>query len=100
LRLALALRDDEIGGGQVFHLSGAGDATWADFAEAIFEQSASRGGPRAAVRRITTADYPTPARRPANSRLDCAKITSVLNWPMRPWRESLIACLGELDQGR
>ncbi|HET7813128.1 MAG TPA: sugar nucleotide-binding protein, partial [Candidatus Baltobacteraceae bacterium] len=85
LRLAQALLDDEIEGGQVFHLAGDGDATWAEFAEAIFDQSASRGGKRPKVRRITTAEYPTPATRPANSRLDCSKLTAALDWPMRPW---------------
>ena len=100
LRLTTALLEAEIAGGQVFHLSGAGDASWADFADAIFDCAAARGGPRPTVRRITTADYPTPAKRPANSRLDCAKITATLNWPMRPWRESLATCFGELDQGQ
>ena len=96
LRLVQALldRDDRASG--VFHLSGEGDATWADFAEAIFEESALRGGPRPAVRRITTAEYPTPARRPANSRLDCSRITEVLDWRTRPWRGSLAACFDNL----
>jgi dTDP-4-dehydrorhamnose reductase len=97
LRVARALLDDEIAGGEVFHLAGEGDAVWADFAEAIFEQSARRGGKRPNVRRIATADYPTPATRPANSRLDCAKITATLDWPMRPWRKSLASCFEELD---
>ena len=97
LRAARALLDDEIPGGQVFHLAGEGDAVWADFAEAIFEQSARRGGKRPRVRRIATSDYPTPATRPANSRLDCAKITAALDWPMRPWRQSLASCFEELD---
>ena len=96
LRLVQALldRDDRASG--VFHLSGEGDATWADFAEAIFEESALRGGPRPAVRRITTAEYPTPARRPANSRLDCSRITEILDWRTRPWRGSLAACFDNL----
>ena len=97
LRLALALLGNEVPGGHVFHLAGAEDATWADFAEAIFELSARRGGRRPKVNRIAAADYPTPARRPANSRLDCAKITAALDWPMRPWRSSLAACFEELD---
>jgi dTDP-4-dehydrorhamnose reductase len=97
LRVARALLDDEIAGGQVFHLAGEGDAVWADFAEAIFEQSARRGGKRPRVRRITTAEYPTPAARPANSRLDCSRITAALDWPMRPWRQSLGSCFEELD---
>jgi dTDP-4-dehydrorhamnose reductase len=97
LRAARALLDDEIPGGQVFHLAGEGDAVWADFAEAIFEQSARRGGKRPRVRRITTAEYPTPAARPANSRLDCSKMIATLDWPMRPWRQGLASCFEELD---
>lgn len=81
----------------VYHLSGAGDATWADLASAVFDISASRGGPSARVRPIATADYPTPARRPANSRLDCGKFESALDWRGRPWRDSLAACMTEME---
>ncbi|MGE0044821.1 MAG: dTDP-4-dehydrorhamnose reductase [Hyphomonadaceae bacterium] len=73
----------------VFHYSGAGDATWADFAEAIF--AAARRPVR--VKRITTEDYPTPAARPKNSRLDCSKIAALGIQP-RPWREALALCIG------
>ncbi|MGZ8369797.1 MAG: dTDP-4-dehydrorhamnose reductase [Caulobacteraceae bacterium] len=81
----------------VFHVAGQGAATWADFAEAIFAESARRGGPSAMVRRIATADYPTAAKRPANSRLDCTKIARELNFAIRPWRKSLSACFDELE---
>ncbi len=97
LRAAQALLDREARAAGIFHLAGAGDATWADFAEAIFALSAARGGPAARVKRIATADYPTPAKRPANSRLDCGRMISTLNWPMRDWRQSLAACLEELE---
>jgi dTDP-4-dehydrorhamnose reductase len=97
LRAVQALLDRAPEAAGILHLSGAGDATWADFARAIFEASAARGGPTADVRPITTADYPTAAARPANSRLDCSKITSVLQLPMRPWREGLAACLDEME---
>jgi dTDP-4-dehydrorhamnose reductase len=96
-RAVQALEAGEMAGPQVLHLAGADDATWADFAEAIFERSAVHGGPVARVKRITTAEYPTAARRPANSRLDCSKMTNALNWPMRPWRQSLAACFDELE---
>jgi dTDP-4-dehydrorhamnose reductase len=86
--------DDKASG--VFHLSGAGDATWADFAEAIFDESAARGGRRPKVGRITTEQYPTPAKRPANSRLNCNKIGRDLGWRTRPWRDSLVACFNEM----
>ncbi len=96
LRSVKALLDGAPGFGGVYHLSGAGDATWADFAEAIFAEFAARGGRRPKVNRITTADYPTPAARPANSRLDCSKLEAALGWKMRPWREGLAACMDEL----
>lgn len=80
----------------VFHYAGGGDATWADFAEAIFAEAARRGLPNARVKRITTADYPTPAKRPANSRLDTTKIEATLGIRARPWREALALCMDEI----
>jgi dTDP-4-dehydrorhamnose reductase len=91
-----ALRDaPDLGG--VYHLSGAGDASWADLAAETFDLSARLRGPTAAVRRITTADYPTPARRPANSRLDCGKIETALSWRCLPWRDSLALCMTQME---
>lgn len=73
----------------LFHMTAAGEATWADFAEAVFEQSAALGGPSATVRRIPTADYATAAKRPANSRLDCSKLEQIHGIRLPEWRESL-----------
>ncbi|SFG19543.1 dTDP-4-dehydrorhamnose reductase [Novosphingobium sp. CF614] len=73
----------------VFHMTAAGEASWADFAENIFAASASHGGPSAAVRRIATTDYSTPANRPANSRLDCGLIMQVHGVALPDWRASL-----------
>lgn len=81
----------------LYHLSGPDDATWADLAAAIFAESARRGGPSAGVRPITTDEYPTPAERPANSRLNCGKIQAALAWRARPWRESLAACMNQME---
>ena len=64
----LADGDDPAGRG-TFHMAGAGETTWADFATAILDVSRQYGGPHAVVTPIATADYPTPARRPRNSRL-------------------------------
>ena len=58
----------------VFHMTAAGEASWAEFAQAIFALSEAAGGPTAHVKAIASADYPTAARRPANSRLDCGKL--------------------------
>lgn len=73
----------------VFHMTAAGSASWADFAEAIFAASAAQGGPTANVRRITTADYPTRAVRPANSRLDNSKIAEHHGVRLPNWRAPL-----------
>jgi dTDP-4-dehydrorhamnose reductase len=96
LHVARAMMAGEAKARGVFHLSGAGDATWADFAEAIFDLSAAHGGPRPKINRIATADYPTPARRPSNSRLNCNKIAADLGWRARPWRDSLVSCFNEM----
>lgn len=79
-----------------FHMAAQGEATWADVAEAVFATSAALGGPSAAVKRITTADYPTPAKRPANSRLDCTRLAEVYGLRLPPWRQSLDACVERL----
>ena len=79
----------------VFHYAGAPAVTWADFAEAIFAASSARARP--AVRRIATADYPTPARRPANSVLDCTRIGAVYGIEQPDWRASLARVIRELE---
>ncbi len=75
--------------GGVWHLAAEGDCTWADFAEAIFEEA----GLDCRVRRITTAEFPRPARRPAYSVLRSEREGA----PRLPhWREGLRACLARL----
>lgn len=73
----------------VFHMTARGEASWADFNKAIFGASAVRAGPSALVRRIGTADYPTPATRPANSRLDCDRIARIHGVVLPEWQSSL-----------
>jgi dTDP-4-dehydrorhamnose reductase len=73
----------------IFHMTGSGDASWAEFAEAIFAASAETGGPTAAVTHITTAEYSTPAQRPSNSRLDSSKIARAHGVHLPDWRSSL-----------
>jgi dTDP-4-dehydrorhamnose reductase len=80
----------------VFHMAGGGFASWAEFAREIFSVSARLGGPAARVRPIGTADYPTPARRPANSRLDCAKLAAIHGVALPPWQTSLETCIRRL----
>ncbi|ABS15429.1 dTDP-4-dehydrorhamnose reductase [Brucella anthropi] len=73
----------------VYHLVGMGNTNWSSFARAIFDESATLGGPTANVTDITTADYPTKAVRPANSRLSTAKFQQVFNWSAPHWKSSL-----------
>ena len=77
----------------VFHYAGSPDASWADFAREIFAQA----GLNVAVTGIPTSEYPTPASRPLNSRLDCQKIAKVFGVTTPDWRESLKGVLEELD---
>lgn len=73
----------------VFHMTAGGEASWAELAQAIFDASAQAGGPSAHVKRISTADYPTPARRPVNSRLGCSKLEEVHGVRLPDWHVSL-----------
>ncbi len=82
-RLAEAPDDAALVG--VFHMAARGEAVWADVAEAIFAASRAKGGPSAVVNRITTADFPTQARRPANSRLDSSKLERVYGLALPDW---------------
>ncbi len=83
-------------------MSAAGEAVWADVAEAIFDERERQGGKPVRVKRIATADYPTPARRPANSRLDCGKLALVHGVRLPEWQSSLRPCVARLlkDQGK
>ena len=81
----------------IFHMTAPGEASWADFAEAIFAASAARGGPSARVRRIGTVDYPTPATRPTNSRLDCTRIAQVHGVTLPAWQASLYEVMDRLQ---
>ena len=94
-RNLLARRDDASLRG-VFHMAATGEASWADVAEAIFAERAAVGQGAVAVRRIATADYPTPALRPANSRLDGTRLATVHGVTLPPWRGALGSCVREL----
>ena len=90
------MADSDPGLRGVFHMTAAGDTTWAGFAEAIFAASAAAGGPVARVRRIATSDYPTPAHRPANSRLDCSKLEQRYAVALPDWRDAIEQVVAQL----
>jgi dTDP-4-dehydrorhamnose reductase len=84
--------------GEIYHAAGAGETTWYGFAaEAVRLQQEREPGVRfAAIKAITTAEYPTPAKRPANSRMNCGRLKERLGWEMLDWRNSLREVLAEL----
>jgi len=98
-RNLLASRDPLLRG--TFHMTAAGSASWADFAIEIFACSKTNGGPFAMVERIPSSAYPTPARRPKNSQLDCTRLVQVHGVALPDWRQSMAAIvirLLEADQ--
>ncbi|KQY79111.1 dTDP-4-dehydrorhamnose reductase [Ensifer sp. Root142] len=72
----------------LFHMTGTGEASWADFADEIFACAAARGGPSASVERIPSSAYPTLAKRPVNSRLDCQKLAEAYGVRLPRWQDS------------
>ncbi len=82
----------------IHHWTDAGVASWYDFAVAIAEDGLAQGLLKQAptVRPITTADYPTPARRPAYSVLDRSSAEALLGIKPAPWRDNLKKMLEEL----
>ena len=91
LRMAQDLHQGR-GQSGTYHFAGAPDVSWADFAREVFAQS----GMAVDVVGIPTADYPTPARRPANSRLDCATLAQVFGIDRPDWRQGLADVLADL----
>lgn len=68
-----------------YHFAGTPTVSWKQFAEAIFDTA----GRPVTVRGIPTSDYPTPAQRPINSRLDCDETTRVFGIEMPDWRPAI-----------
>ena len=75
----------------IYHYCGSPYASWFEFAETIFAEAAAQGvlAKIPAVKPIATADYPTPAKRPADSRLDCGKIRTVFGIGPCDWHSAL-----------
>lgn len=95
--LIAAWRDrPRLGLGGTYHLAGTGEASWFEFATAIFEEAARHGLPTAAVKPIGTADWPTRAARPANSVLDSGRFAADFGFRAPPWRQSTAAVVAEL----
>ena len=76
----------------IYHFSGAPDTSWADFAREIFAQA----GITCEITDIPSSQYPTPARRPMNSRMDCSKLATVFDINRPDWRVGLAQILSDL----
>ena len=93
---ALVLARKDIPNG-LYHLAAAGETSWHGYAEAIFYEAQRVGlmDKSPVVHRITSADYPLPAARPANSRLDCSRFRRDFDLTLPDWRTGLIDCLAD-----
>ena len=82
----------------IYHIAGSGETTWLGLAEAIFSGWARRGHRVPAIQAISVADWPGPAQRPRDTRLDCRKAERAFGIALPDWRESLERCLDDLAQ--
>ena len=94
-KMAQALMADPSKTG-TYHFSGSPDVSWADFAREIFAQA----GITCEVADIPTSDYPTPATRPLNSRMDCSTLATAFGITRPDWRLGLAEILSDLNAAR
>ena len=76
-----------------FHCAGAGVTTWCNFAREIFKITKPEIVEVPVIQSISSAEYPTPSRRPINSALDCQKLAVIYGISLRPWEEALAEML-------
>jgi dTDP-4-dehydrorhamnose reductase len=91
--------DQVAAAGGIYHATAAGDTTWFGFAQAIFDEALRQGrlnGPPPRLVAISTADYPTPARRPANSVMSNARLQAAFGVAIPDWREGLCEVVSAL----
>lgn len=92
--LEVAAKMERGASGGTYQYSGAPDVSWADFAREIFAQA----GLDVAISDIPSSDFPTPAARPANSRMDCSDLLIDFGRDRPDWRASLAAVLTDLKR--
>lgn len=83
----------------MFHVTGHGSASWFEVARQVMETSRLLSGPFAEVQAIGTADLPTAAERPRDSRLSCAKFEAAFGWRAPPWKDACRAVVERLVAG-
>jgi dTDP-4-dehydrorhamnose reductase len=81
-----------------FHLCAAGETSWADYARWVIDSARAKGHALKCqqVEGITTADYPTPAQRPLNSRLDCCRFEAAFGLRLPHWQQGVQRLLTEI----
>jgi dTDP-4-dehydrorhamnose reductase len=84
----------------IYNLTSSGETSWFGFTKAILTEAAARfGSPLPKLVPILTADYPTPAKRPANSRLSCERLEHTFGVSLPPWEQALSLVLDTLTEG-
>jgi dTDP-4-dehydrorhamnose reductase len=81
----------------IYHAVDGGETTWFGFAREVFRSAAVHGLPAAEIAAIATADFPTAARRPANSRLNCDKLCRLFGLVLPDWRVGVQDCVARLS---
>lgn len=94
-RKITAAKGEGIGWG-IYHAGGAGYASWYEVAREILDESQAIGGPVTSLSPIGTDGYPTRAKRPANSRLDCTKLASTFGITQPDWHDGVARCVARL----
>jgi dTDP-4-dehydrorhamnose reductase len=82
----------------IYHAAGTGETSWYGFASAIVAAAAPYGVRQVPVVPISSAEFPTPVRRPANSRLDCGKLEHAFGVRLPPWQQGLAECMALLGR--
>jgi dTDP-4-dehydrorhamnose reductase len=97
--VALRLMHDATMTSGTWHAANAGFASWHELAAHVFAEAGKRGRKAPKVNPIATRDYPTPAARPGNSRLDTQTLARDFGLELPPWRESVGRIVAELVEG-
>ena len=88
-------RDGKPGAWGVYHLTASGETSWFGFAEAIGKELIKAGKPCATLEPIPSSAYPTPAKRPLNSRLDCSRLHREWGVSQPGWHDAMLECLAQ-----
>jgi dTDP-4-dehydrorhamnose reductase len=88
-------RDGKPGAWGVYQLTASGETSWFGFAQAIGQELIKAGKPCATLEPIPSSAYPTPAKRPLNSRLDCSRLHREWGVSQPGWHDAMLECLAQ-----